>query len=353
MFLTTLDFDAAYVHMMCSQRGGAGGTRVQRYVLAVPRIQGNFTGTGDLCSALILAWMDKHPDELALVLEKVASVLQSVLIKTMASLTDRERSKPEPPEPKKVPPPELRVIECVDAIRYPEVRARCTVFPKAETVGIIFDLPGTLTKPMPGMLTEVRRVLGVDMSPSLSCASGSAPTATLLDHLGQLPPEVRGEAEGRVRLAELEAYDALELMPGVFDVLTQLHRQGVRLAVATANHENCYRRFCEFARVPFTGFFEPVYHRGAGTELICKHASGETRVASKPDPSLVHAVCEAWGCAPQAVLVVGHSAEDMACGARAGARAVLMHTSGHNDELLNCEHVYSVVSRLESLMRYT
>ena len=58
-----------------------------------PMIPGNFTGTGDLCAALLLAWSSKEPDNISLVLEKVISTMYSIIKKTADSAGDSTASK--------------------------------------------------------------------------------------------------------------------------------------------------------------------------------------------------------------------------------------------------------------------
>jgi pyridoxine kinase len=61
VLMTTLDVEGEpnHISMMISQQ--RAGPPPTRYILAVPKIEQNFTGTGDLSAAMCLAWMDKHP----------------------------------------------------------------------------------------------------------------------------------------------------------------------------------------------------------------------------------------------------------------------------------------------------
>jgi pyridoxine kinase len=62
----------------------ADGT-VEAFQVDIPRLDAEFTGTGDLFAALLLAWMKRIPDDLKLVCEKVVSTMQLVLRRTLAS----------------------------------------------------------------------------------------------------------------------------------------------------------------------------------------------------------------------------------------------------------------------------
>ncbi|GAB4817197.1 hypothetical protein N2152v2_004243 [Parachlorella kessleri] len=60
------------------------GQRYQQLRLRVPRVDAYFTGTGDLFTALLLAWMHQHPGDLKTALEKAVAGLQAVLADTVA-----------------------------------------------------------------------------------------------------------------------------------------------------------------------------------------------------------------------------------------------------------------------------
>lgn len=49
----------------------------------IPTIQAEFTGTGDLFAALLLAWTYRHPTDFKLAIEKVISTMQLVLKQTL------------------------------------------------------------------------------------------------------------------------------------------------------------------------------------------------------------------------------------------------------------------------------
>lgn len=50
-----------------------------------PRLEANFVGSGDVFAALLLAWSNKHPNNLQLACEKTISSLQAVLKRTLTS----------------------------------------------------------------------------------------------------------------------------------------------------------------------------------------------------------------------------------------------------------------------------
>ena len=58
-----------------------------------PIIPGRFTGTGDLCAALLLAWTTKHSENLGLVLEKVTGTMYAVIKRTFNDMKESVASK--------------------------------------------------------------------------------------------------------------------------------------------------------------------------------------------------------------------------------------------------------------------
>lgn len=110
VLITSMSFEgdgatpSSYLLMMASRKEAGGAVR--QWTLQVPRIDKNFTGTGDLTAALFLAWMHRKPsvEELPEVLEKVGATLQTVLGET----TRLGRS-------------EIALIQSQDALRAPTV----------------------------------------------------------------------------------------------------------------------------------------------------------------------------------------------------------------------------------------
>jgi len=88
---------------------------VKRVRLSMPKIDAIFTGTGDLFSCMLLAWMAKFPDSLKAACEKTISAIHLVLKRTQQAMLAAVG-------PAKTPTPfqrELRLIESLDDIRNP------------------------------------------------------------------------------------------------------------------------------------------------------------------------------------------------------------------------------------------
>jgi len=137
VFLTTLDVPDAtkggeFVYMMLSEPGR------DKWLLQLPRIGGGpFTGTGDLTTAMLLAWTYVHPYEAPAALEKAGAVLQATIRETVRSHKGRTIGG-------KLVPPELRIISSKRAIEEPVVFTRCRlVVPLSPSpTGILFEVVG-------------------------------------------------------------------------------------------------------------------------------------------------------------------------------------------------------------------
>lgn len=81
--ITSLSFpeDEGSIVILASIRTD-GDSRRNVYTMSVPKIEGYFTGTGDLFSALLLGWIDKYPGDLQKALEHAVGGLQVVLKET-------------------------------------------------------------------------------------------------------------------------------------------------------------------------------------------------------------------------------------------------------------------------------
>ena len=56
----------------------------KRIRMEVPKLDAVFTGTGDLFASVLLAWLYRHPNDLALACEATVSTVQAVLRRTLA-----------------------------------------------------------------------------------------------------------------------------------------------------------------------------------------------------------------------------------------------------------------------------
>ncbi|KAK9825962.1 hypothetical protein WJX74_001552 [Apatococcus lobatus] len=92
----------------------------QELRLVLPRKKAYFTGTGDLLSALLLAWLHKHPSNLKLAVELAIAGLQAVLGRTIAAAGDAVTATELSSEVMRAR--ELRLVESLHLLPKPDVQ---------------------------------------------------------------------------------------------------------------------------------------------------------------------------------------------------------------------------------------
>eukprot|EP00112_Aurelia_sp_Birch-Aquarium-sp1_P004493 Seg1509.16 transcript_id=Seg1509.16/GoldUCD/mRNA.D3Y31 product="Pyridoxal kinase" protein_id=Seg1509.16/GoldUCD/D3Y31 len=89
---------------------------IKRARLSMPKIDAIFTGTGDLFSSMLLAWMTKYPESLKTACEKTISAIHLVLKRTHEAMIQMAGPGNKPNAFQR----ELRLIESLDDIRNPK-----------------------------------------------------------------------------------------------------------------------------------------------------------------------------------------------------------------------------------------
>ncbi|XP_039293667.1 pyridoxal kinase [Nilaparvata lugens] len=95
----------------------------ERILMNIPLLDANFTGTGDLFTALFLAWMTKTGNNLQLSLEKTIDTEQAILKRTLSRAKSLAGAGNKPSREHL----ELRLIESKRDIENPETLCRCEV----------------------------------------------------------------------------------------------------------------------------------------------------------------------------------------------------------------------------------
>lgn len=67
--------------LVCLGSQLSGGSLCQHRIL-IPKLEGSFTGTGDLMTALLLAWINKLEGDLPRAMENAVATMQAVLHRT-------------------------------------------------------------------------------------------------------------------------------------------------------------------------------------------------------------------------------------------------------------------------------
>ncbi|KAJ2709216.1 hypothetical protein H4R19_004365 [Coemansia spiralis] len=193
--------------------------------------------------------------------------------------------------------------------------------------GVVFDMDGTLTAPINGYLRQMRQELGIP--------SG----ARILEYVEEnMDAEARARAHRRMVEIEDEAMVAMELSPGLVELLQFLHDNEIRTAIITRNNRRALDHFVDNVvsqqpaahRVLFS--FDPLIDRSF--------------VPGKPAPdSLLH-ISERWGIHPAQLMMVGDHGDDLLCGVRAGSISALLRYSD-NGRFEPKAHV--IVDRIDEL----
>ncbi|XP_078617853.1 pyridoxal kinase-like isoform X1 [Branchiostoma floridae x Branchiostoma japonicum] len=79
--LSSCEFDSSSTLVLLGSQ--INGSEKKRIELEMPKLNLNFTGTGDLFTACLVAWVHKHPNDLATACEKTIATMQAVLQRTL------------------------------------------------------------------------------------------------------------------------------------------------------------------------------------------------------------------------------------------------------------------------------
>jgi len=180
---------------------------------------------------------------------------------------------------------------------------------------VIFDLDGTLTKPILDF-DDIRYEIGGIEGP-------------ILEALPSLPDERRRRAEAILERHEREAAQQAVLYEGAVEVLHECRRRGHPVAILTRN-----------ARVNLAAVLERF---GITIDASRTREDG----AIKPSPEPVLSICEELGAAPELSWMVGDYRFDIESGRAAGTRTVLMIGDGPAPEFARqADHVISTLGQL-------
>ncbi|MCI0360625.1 MAG: HAD family hydrolase [Planctomycetaceae bacterium] len=186
--------------------------------------------------------------------------------------------------------------------------------------GLIFDLDNTLVDS--GLdFDAMRREMGLP--------AGLA----ILEAIDRLPRAEAGRCREILHRRELEGAARATLLPGAAELLADLRRRGLHLAIATRNSKQVTEATLE--------------RLGIEVELVLTRDCGPI----KPDPWPVLHACQCWGVQPGEVAVVGDYRFDIECGRAAGAKTVLLTHDASPHEHPNREGADLVLSSLADYPR--
>lgn len=108
VFITSIELGAGSMTVLASERSPDGPTVAWR--IDFPILPGHFTGTGDLCAALLLAHTAREANNIPAAIEKIINTMFAVLQQTVETAGDTIKSR------------ELKLIQCKDIIEDPPRR---------------------------------------------------------------------------------------------------------------------------------------------------------------------------------------------------------------------------------------
>jgi len=161
-----------------------------------------------------------------------------------------------------------------------------------ERSAVIFDLDGTLTRPILDFDAMRAEIGGV--------------TGPILEAMASMSDDARRRAEGILARHELLAAQRSQLYDGAVDLVDRLRRHGFGVAILTRNSRRCTRLVLAM--------------HGLKVDALRTREDG----AVKPSAEPVLALCRQLGAAPGRSWMVGDYHFDILSGAAAGTRTILM-----------------------------
>lgn len=199
-----------------------------------------------------------------------------------------------------------------------ETSRRPSLLPR-QPRGVIFDMDGTLVRPVIDFGEMRRRIYSV----------GSRDFNTIIDSgcvlelAERLSPAAKQEACLILEEIEQDAIDRMAFMDGMVDLCKWLDEQNVKRAVLTRNVERSVQAFHD--KLHPTPPFAPAVARNTLHPLL------QTNISPKPHPDAIHYICESWNCSPEDVIMVGDSLKDDVVAAnRAGCASIYLNMSKDN-----------------------
>jgi len=195
---------------------------------------------------------------------------------------------------------------------------------KRQYSAIFFDFDGTLADTAPGIVATMRETfkrmgLALPAEEAMRATIGM-PLDKALGLLGHL--DETGEKEAARTYHELfQEYElgALEIYPHVISTLSQLHAEGIRMAIVTSRDEFSLDLITKPRDMD--RFFE-------------SRITGSSGLPHKPAPDLVLALLEKMNLKAEEVLVVGDTTFDIIMGNRAGCDTCAVTYGNHSRETL-------------------
>ncbi len=193
----------------------------------------------------------------------------------------------------------------------------------SELVGVIFDMDGTLLKPVIDFADMRRRIYQI----ATNDLGRVVTEGCVLEITNQLSPEGQALAHAAFVDIEQKAIEMMQFEEGLLELCQWLDEQNIRRAVLTRNVRNSVEAMHTRLREQHgISSFSPAVAR----DSLC--AKGNL-LPPKPHPDAIHHICEQWQCQVFQVIMVGDSvADDIVAATRAGCGAsVLLSKLDHDN----------------------
>lgn len=164
---------------------------------------------------------------------------------------------------------------------------------RIDLLGVLFDMDGTLTRPMMNFKALKQRI-------------GLSAEADVLLDLMKLPEKERKKALVRIEAMEVEAAKRAEASDGAVELMRHLQERGLHTFIHTRNSRACLETTLE----------------RLGIEVDFSVTREDA--APKPAPEGVLEACRLFHIPPEHLLVVGDFKYDIEAGRAAGARTALV-----------------------------
>ena len=308
----------------------------------VPRVGGNFSGCGDLFTALMVTGLyraraelssvssissgGRHTDlaqVLGTVLDGVTGTMSAVVAETAASggrelhiiesmeqyrqlhVTWGDLHKAGSAIDPGMPHEPGATMEAGGVGGDRNVLKRSFVQRSTRVSGVCFDMDGTLTEPG-----------AIDFSQMYARNRLDRAAGDILTQIGKMEPAAQKGAMDIVMEEEARGCERMALRPRVRELLHALRRGRIRTALSTRNCMMAYERFMALLQCSDETFYPALTRDCLGG-------------INKPDPEVGRHILQAWEIEAHesgSVWFVGDSEDDMICGSLAGFKTCLLRT---------------------------
>ena len=206
---------------------------------------------------------------------------------------------------------------------------------------IVFDWDGTLLDSASGIaasIQEASREMGLEV-PSRERARhviGLGLMDALRHAVPDLPEKSYAEFAERYRKHFLAREEAMNLFPGVPELLAELTQSGHSLAVATGKSRK--------------GLDRALHASGLGVHFAATRCADETR--SKPDPARLLELMGELSREPRELLMIGDTSHDLDMATNAAVDAVAVTYGAHPADQLHAKSPKGVVGSIEELRQW-